>query len=104
MIARPSNSGRQRGRPPQRTMLPSALFLVAASAYVPHGVLHAPATKASKAAASASPLPHIAMLAESDQVQWCADVESADKLTVVFFYAPWCRCVRIEGNVLQRLC
>jgi thiol-disulfide isomerase/thioredoxin len=45
----------------------------------------------------------VAMLRESDQASWCVDVESAEKLTVVFFYAPWCRNCKAVRPKLKRI-
>lgn len=60
----------------------AALFAVA---FVPPPSLHV------RPAVHAVATPPVTMLAESDRANWCADVEGAEKLTVVFFYAPWCR-------------
>ena len=38
------------------------------------------------------------MLAEADGASWCQDVETADHLTVVFFYAPWCRNCKADEH------
>lgn len=35
--------------------------------------------------------------------QWCMKVESAEQLSVVFFYAPWCRSCKAVGPVYKRL-
>ena len=45
----------------------------------------------------------LAMLAEADGASWCQDVETADHLTVVFFYAPWCRNCKAVRPKLQRI-
>ena len=43
------------------------------------------------------------MLAETDKPNWCQDVEACDRLTVVFFYAPWCRNCKAVRPRLERL-
>ena len=43
------------------------------------------------------------ILQETDKTNWCRDVEGADGLTVVFFYAPWCRNCKAVRPKLQRI-
>ena len=43
------------------------------------------------------------MLAEVDKASWCEKVEGADRLAVVFFYAPWCVNCKAVRPKLQRI-
>ena len=45
----------------------------------------------------------VAMLEETDAASWAEDVEASDQLTVVYFYAPWCRACRATLPKLQRI-
>jgi len=72
-------------------------FTAAASAY--NLQLH----PTPRTASVARTVPVVAKLAETDQSNWCTDVEGADGLTVVFFYAPWCRNCKAVRPKLERL-
>ena len=43
------------------------------------------------------------MLLEVDTNDWCQKVDAAEGLTVVFFYAPWCRNCKAVRPKLQRI-
>jgi thiol-disulfide isomerase/thioredoxin len=45
----------------------------------------------------------VAMLEDAGASSWTADVEQADKLTAVYFYAPWCRACKAALPRLQRV-
>ena len=47
--------------------------------------------------------PPPSMLVETDKHNWCEDVEGCGQLTVVFFYAPWCRNCKAVRPRLERL-
>ena len=40
---------------------------------------------------------------EVDTNDWCQKVDAAEGLTVVFFYAPWCRNCKAVRPKLQRI-
>lgn len=67
-------------------------FTAAASAY--NLQLH----PTPRTASVARTVPVVAKLAETDQSNWCTDVEGADGLTVVFF------CARLELELLLPGC
>ena len=69
------------------------------AAYAPGLATRHPAGRAI-ATTSAAP---ITMLTESDRAAWCEDIEAAEKLSVVFFYAPWCRNCKAVRPKLQRI-
>ena len=45
----------------------------------------------------------VRMLTDCDRTTWCRDVEGADGLAVVYFFAPWCRNCKAVKPRLERL-
>ena len=45
----------------------------------------------------------VRMLTDCDRSTWCRDVEGADGLAVVYFFAPWCRNCKAVKPRLERL-
>ena len=83
-----------------RPGLVARLLLAAqlASAYVV-----APLRSVRRAVPSARSAVAPTMLTEVDKAGWCQHVENSDRLTVVFFYAPWCRNCKAVRPKIERL-
>jgi thiol-disulfide isomerase/thioredoxin len=76
------------------------LLLVTFSAA--HVLLHPPrCLPAARRATAVSSTPKMVM--DVDGTTWCPKVTNAERMAIVFFYAPWCRNCKAIKPVFQRL-
>ena len=76
--------------------------MLLAVAFLPAGVI-AYAAGPAMASPPALRTSGVSMLQEVDKSTWCQQVDAASALTVVFFYAPWCRTCKAVRPKLERL-